>query len=393
MIKEFKITNFYSIYETQAVSFSILKKDMLDESSFETQTGNKLNNIIAVIGNNASGKTNILKGLSFLLWFSHHSYFRMSVDENIPAEPHKLHSDENTSFELLFENNGKEYQYKLSVNRQSVCYEYLGVKNIRGFSAIYEIKKENDDIVFLKWNLGKLTDDDKERFVKRKNSSLFSFLLNTGHLPAVGINDILKFGHNVTNLGKREDNIYDMYEELSNTFAQNPQRKEKILKFVKDMDFGVSDFDFTPAADNKKKLVVKHKSGQREFALSFWEESNGTQNAIYLLNAVLSALESGAVFIYDELESSIHTYIAKKIVGLFANKITNPKNAQILFSTHQPWLLDDRTKTQIYLVEKDEKFETEIYRLDEVEGVRNDDNYCAKYLSGAYGAVSKMRWF
>jgi AAA15 family ATPase/GTPase len=367
---------------------------MLDESSFETQTGNKLNNIIAVIGNNASGKTNILKGLSFLLWFAHNSYFKMSVDDNIPVEPHKLCLNEDISFELLFENNGKEYQYKLSVNKQSISYEYLGVKNIRGFSVIYEIKKEKDDIVFLKWNLGgKLTDDDKERFVKRKNSSLFSFLLNTGHLPAMAINNIIKNGSNVYMLGRRESNVYERYQWLSGVFANNPQRKEKILKFIKDMDFGVSDFDFTPDGDGKKTLIIKHKNEKKEFFLSFLEESNGTQNAIDLLNSVISAIESGGIFICDELESSIHTYIAKKIVSLFANKNTNPKNAQILFSTHQPWLLDDRTKTQIYLVEKDENFETEVYRLDEVEGVRNDDNYCAKYLSGAYGAVSKMRWF
>ena len=83
--------------------------------------------------------------------------------------------------------------------------------------------------------------------------------------------------------------------------------------------------------------------------------------------------------------------MVREIINLFSDKTLNKKNAQILFSTHIPLLLDDRNKTQIYLVEKNEDLATELYRLDEVEGVRNDDNFCNKYLMGAYGAVGNIR--
>jgi hypothetical protein len=42
------------------------------------------------------------------------------------------------------------------------------------------------------------------------------------------------------------------------------------------------------------------------------------------------------------------------------------------------------------LVEKDENCESTAWRLDEVEGVRNDDNFYAKYMAGAYGAVPRL---
>ena len=82
MIKEFKITNFFSIKDTQTISFNIKKKDMLDQSSFISPCKNKLNNIIALIGNNASGKTTVLKGLSFLLWFISSSYQKLDINSN-----------------------------------------------------------------------------------------------------------------------------------------------------------------------------------------------------------------------------------------------------------------------------------------------------------------------
>lgn len=39
------------------------------------------------------------------------------------------------------------------------------------------------------------------------------------------------------------------------------------------------------------------------------------------------------------------------------------------------------------LVQKNEDCESTASRMDAVEGIRNDDNYYAKYMAGAYGAV------
>jgi len=365
---------------------------MLDDSSFETTNGNKLNSIVTVIGNNASGKTNILKALFFLLWFAQKSYGANLIDRNIPIETHKLHSFEYSSFELIFENERKEYQYKLFLNSKTVIYESLGRKNVRSYSNIYEIENKEDSFSILKWSIAKLSEKDKRRFDKIKNVSMFSFLLNTGHLPAIGINNMVTFDRgNVWLSGKKQEDIFYMYRRLTNVFVENPDRKEKVLGFIKDAELGISDFDFIDV-NEKSELFIKHNNSKNEFDLSFLQESNGTQNCIYLLNSIMFILNHSGILIYDELESNLHPYLAKKIIGLFANKEKNPKYAQLLFSTHMPFLLDYRTKTQIYLVEKNENFETEIYRLDEFEGVRNDDNFCVKYLSGAYGAVPK-RWF
>ena len=47
-------------------------------------------------------------------------------------------------------------------------------------------------------------------------------------------------------------------------------------------------------------------------------------------------------------------------------------------------------KSQIMLVEKDENCESSAWRMDDVKGIRNDDNFYAKYMAGAYGAVPQL---
>ena len=105
---------------------------------------------------------------------------------------------------------------------------------------------------------------------------------------------------------------------------------------------------------------------------------------------IILAISNGDIIFCDEIENGIHPFIIEKLISLFADKTINKNNAQIIFSTHQPYLLSELTKTQIFFTEK-EDLQTEIYRLDDVEGVRNDDNFYTKYLNGVYGGVPEVR--
>ena len=213
-------------------------------------------------------------------------------------------------------------------------------------------------------------------------------MLNTGHLAGIGVKEITNYDYNFKSIP------VEIQED----------RLNKISQIMKNFDLGFAGFSFTaiqqPRKENplesetKKILLLNHKTKKGNFSLPFDLESDGTQKIVYLLNKLLAIIEAGGIAICDEIESSIHPYLIKNIINnLFANKEINKNNAQLIFSTHLPWLLEDRTKTQIYLVEKNEGLSTELYRLDEVEGVRNDDNFCNKYLAGAYGAVANLRWF
>ena len=72
-------------------------------------------------------------------------------------------------------------------------------------------------------------------------------------------------------------------------------------------------------------------------------------------------------------------------------KETNPNNAQILFTTHNPWCLQYLTKSQIFIAQKQDNLSTECFRLDEVNGVRNDENFFMKYISGEYDGKPRIK--
>lgn len=89
------------------------------------------------------------------------------------------------------------------------------------------------------------------------------------------------------------------------------------------------------------------------------------------------------------MESELHPQMAIEIMRLFTDTETNPHNAQLLIATHSLEVLQYVEKNQIYLVEKNDCV-SDAWRLDEMKGVRRDDNIYARYLAGAYGAVPKF---
>ena len=119
-------------------------------------------------------------------------------------------------------------------------------------------------------------------------------------------------------------------------------------------------------------------------------ESSGTKQLFVLLKTILLVLLKGGVAVLDEFDVNLHPEMVLALFELFIQPETNPKNAQLLFSTHSHRILSNLDKYQIILTEKNDKGESESWRLDECSGVRADDNYYSKYIAGAYGAVPKL---
>ena len=74
---------------------------------------------------------------------------------------------------------------------------------------------------------------------------------------------------------------------------------------------------------------------------------------------------------------------------MFMSHSTNKHNTQLIISSHNYTTLNSLDKQQIFLSEKNTRGYTEVWRLDEIEGVDSRDNFYTKYLAGAYGAVPR----
>jgi AAA15 family ATPase/GTPase len=117
-------------------------------------------------------------------------------------------------------------------------------------------------------------------------------------------------------------------------------------------------------------------------------ESRGTLRLLKLLRPVLHALDTGGLVLVDEIDSSIHALLSRKIVSLFSSKETNKRGAQIIGTTHDTTLLcaDFLRRDQIWFTEKDRTGTTHLFPLTDIK-TRNTDNFEKGYLQGRFGAV------
>lgn len=123
-------------------------------------------------------------------------------------------------------------------------------------------------------------------------------------------------------------------------------------------------------------------------------ESSGTRKLFDLSGPVFDTLFNGSVLIIDELDAKMHPLISQYIISLFNNKETNPKNAQLILTTHDTHLLSQKLlrRDQIWFTEKDDSEQTDLYNLMDIvlpDGTkpRNDSNYEKNYIAGRYGAI------
>jgi hypothetical protein len=148
---------------------------------------------------------------------------------------------------------------------------------------------------------------------------------------------------------------------------------------------------FMGAEGKEMELTIPfaiHELEGKEYPRVLMKESRGTQALFVLLRYLLPVLEGGGIAFIDEFESGLHPHMVRRIIELFFNPATNPKQAQLIATFHIDFLLRDTLhKYQIYFAEKNDQLETEVYRLDSIKGVRNIDNIYDKYHAGAYGAI------
>jgi predicted ATPase len=76
-----------------------------------------------------------------------------------------------------------------------------------------------------------------------------------------------------------------------------------------------------------------------------------------------------------------------EIFRWFGDSERNPHGAQLLFSAHNPSLLDDLEKEQAFFTEKPSGKPSRVYGARDIKGLRREPSLMKKYLAGELGAV------
>ena len=88
-----------------------------------------------------------------------------------------------------------------------------------------------------------------------------------------------------------------------------------------------------------------------------------------------------------EIDSDSHPFLLPELFRWFNDPLRNKHGAQLFFTAHNPSLLDDLEKEQVFFTEKPYGKSSVVYGARDIEGLRREPSLMKKYLSGALGAV------
>lgn len=385
MLVSFEIENYMSFADRARVDLSV-GAAAPENFHFLNEGASRVAKIAGILGPNAAGKTNLLRALPAIADFIANS-FGYRLERPLPFRPHFFEEDIPVKMQLEFvlPENGRRYRYALEAMGSRVLSESLRVKTSKFFSRVFERAWSADGYQVV--GLG-------ERHLPnlRENVSWLSWLAQYNVSEALAIVQyFVRLKSNLEPRGPRIPSFISSFEAVE-FYRSRPELTSKMVAQLNRWDIDIYDIEFkrveVDGEDESGPWMAYsvHKQGDRTARLPIHSESSGTVGLFCLLSIVLPVLNEGGIAVIDELESDLHPHMLEALLELFVQPETNPKNAQLLFTSHADWLMNRLHKTQIFLVEKSDGG-SEVFRLSDIKGVQARENFSARYRSGAYGAV------
>jgi len=410
MLLDFRVKNFRSLRDEQTLSLVAAKDkslQVLNTMPSGIKAAPTLLRSVAIYGPNAGGKSNLIKALQYMRAVVAESASVMQPDQTFNIQPFRLDAlsvAQPTEFDVSFVLDGVRHQYGFELTAQRVTREYLLVykafKPQQWFERNYDAASGKDVYDF---GVGLKGPKSVWEGATRPNALFLSMAvqLNSGQLKPVFawfVNKLAIFNE-ITPLG----------QHFSVDMLRKPEGKRAICDFLTSADISISDIEvvtrkvsgqavhFDMAAGKTEvlneeqevnELLFHHVTDQGKAVFSLGDESMGTRNLLFLTGPVLDILDNGMALVVDELDSSLHPLLVRRLVELFQNPAVNKKGAQLIFTTHDTSLLDPDLfrRDQIWFVEKDPDQASKLYPLSDFSP-RKNEALERGYLMGRYGAL------
>lgn len=427
MLIEFTVSNFRSFKEPVTLSLAATSTHARDpkvnrNNTIEIDEALTLLTSAGIYGANASGKSNLVDAIAFMRRFVLTSSRDMQIAEKIDVQNFRLSTETENQpslFEVVFLLEGVKYRYGFEVDPERVVSEWLFyVPTIR--EARLFIREGVSIQVSRKFKEGRGLEEKTRpnalflsvaaQFNGPISKLVFGWFREVGIIS--GLNDFGYRGFTLNQFRKDrfQDEIVDLVKKLDldivdiqveqtgrvksavkplfSIAVNAPDELQESLQQKLEQVFGKADIQQTEI----HTLHTKYDSAGKPISLESFDlddhESEGTQKLFFLSGPLIDTLSTGRVLFIDEMEARMHTLVTREIIRLFNSLETNPKRAQLVFTTHDTNLLSNKLfrRDQIWFIEKDQVGASHLYSLAELK-VRNDASFENDYMQGRYGAV------
>lgn len=375
MILLFRLNNIFSFrdettLDLQAAKIQTEKGKALSGNMFPAAGGQVLKSV-SVFGANASGKSNVMKGIHACVDMirTSHTYNENTI---FAVAPFKFDGyDKNpSSFFVRFIIDGIEYEYSFSMTRTEILTEQL-----------FYYPKGRRSLVFSR---------DESKGPDKKNIYEFKQAIKRPMDIAANTSRKTLFISRASqmdrDIAKRvfrffsEDVVLDYKESAMPIDSFMKTRKEQILEILNTADSDIVDIRIQGNA-----LKTFHR-GNPDIAFDFdTEESEGTKTLFQMMFSMIDIIRNGRTLLIDEIDTSLHPHLVEYIINLF----NNSDNAQLIYTTHNTHLLntDFQRRDQVYFVNKREDGCSDLYSLYDFKDFRDTFDMEKAYLQGRFDAV------
>jgi hypothetical protein len=402
VLHRLEIENFYSIREPQVIDLRAsghAPEDADRLAPLWKGSTERAPKVVALFGANASGKSNVLKALSFLAWFVRDSFsaprggrmpFDRFNDSGALRAPTRLavHIGGLESVDRPADGESLQCRYAYEViigGAETTCVlqETLHYWPSTATRKVKLFERNQNGSVDASKAFGLAGFRQALEKVLRPDASVIATLAQLEHPFAKLLWNAAAIVS--TNILLQRQSETD--ETTVRRYANNPKLLEVFNREIERIDLGIQSMQLQHGPNGPLALFT-HSGLAVPMPLLY--ESEGTRQFLHLYPLLLYALETGGIAILDELDAAIHPLLLPEILRWFYDRERNPHDAQLWMSCHNASLLEELIKEEVFFCAKDRIGRTEVYGLKDIQAVRRTDNYYRKYLGGMFGAVPQI---
>lgn len=399
MILEIRLSNFFSIkdevtLDMQAATIQSKKGRELDRNVFECDDERLLKSI-AIYGANASGKSSVIKAIRFCI-----SMIIQSHNNNENAvfnfKPFKFegYAEKPSHFSIRFLLDAVEYEYSFTLTQTEIIteelYYYPNGRRSQIFTRDERKGSDKKEIYDFK------TVIKRPMGVAANTSRKTLFISRASQMDRDIAKEIFCYFD--------ENFILDFSRHSTlQTNSLIRENKDVLLKALQIADSDITDIrirqelrPYAPAVVDvfmvqeeilrPQLIITTYHKRNPEIPFDFYtEESDGTQILFNMMLTILHVVRQNKILLIDEIETSLHCKLVEYIVSLFHNS----HHAQLIYTTHNTYLLDMNKirKDQVYFVNKKEDASSDLYSLYDFKDFRDTMDLEKAYLQGRFDAI------